>query len=80
MLPLTMRRVILFTRNLSEMTTFYRDLLGLRIIGEEDGWVDFEAGACGLALHAGASSVGRRTPKIVFHANEVAAARDALIR
>ena len=79
MLPLELRRVILFTGNLPEMTGFYRDQLGLRVIGEEAGWVDFETGACGLALHAGRSGVGQRPPKIVFHSADVAATRAALV-
>lgn len=61
------------------MTGFYRDRLGLRVIGEEAGWVDFETGACGLALHAGRSGVGQRPPKIVFHSADVAATRAALV-
>jgi catechol-2,3-dioxygenase len=77
---LEIRRVILFTAHLAEMTAFYRDVVGLQVAGREDGWVDFNAGACGLALHAGPSKVGSRSPKIVFHATDVAAARTALIK
>jgi len=78
-MPLELRRVILFTSNLAAMTVFYRDVIGLEVAGREDGWVDFAAGGCGLALHAGPSKVGNRPPKIVFHAADVAAARAALI-
>ncbi len=77
---LELRRVILFTSNLDVMTAFYRDVVGLPVAGQEEGWVDFSAGACGLALHAGASSVGRRAPKIVFYASDVAQARLELVR
>ena len=79
-MSLEMRRVILFTPKLAEMTAFYRDVVGLEVAGREDGWVDFKAGACGLALHAGPSKVGNRPPKIVFHAADVAAVRAALIK
>ncbi len=79
MLPLELRRVILFTEKLPELTIFYRDLLGLELAGQEEGWVDFEAGACGIALHAGRSSIGNRPPKIVLYAADVAAARAALV-
>jgi catechol 2,3-dioxygenase-like lactoylglutathione lyase family enzyme len=71
--------VIVFTANLARMTEFYRDVLGLPIAGEEPGWVDFQAGACGIALHAGKASVGNRPPKLVFHAADVAQTRAALI-
>ena len=79
-MPLELRRVILFTPCLAEMTAFYRDVLGLEIAGQDDGWVDFGAGACGLALHAGPSRVGARPPKLAFYAADVAAARATLVR
>jgi catechol 2,3-dioxygenase-like lactoylglutathione lyase family enzyme len=79
-MSLELRRVILFTGNLAEMTRFYRDVVGLTVAGQEDGWVDFQAGACGLALHAGKASVGTRAPKIVFHAADVTQARAGLIK
>lgn len=75
-----LRRVILFTHRLAEMTAFYRDVLGLEIVGREDGWVDFAAGACGLALHAGPSKVGARPPKLVFYAADVETARASLVK
>ena len=77
---LVLRRVILFTANLESMTAFYRDVIGLEIVGREDGWVDFSAGACGLALHAGRPKAGARPPKIVFRAADVASARATLIK
>jgi len=79
-MALEMRRVILFTPELERMTAFYRDVIGLEIAGQEDGWVDFKAGACGLALHAGKPGVKRRPSKIVFYAADVAAARTLLIK
>jgi len=79
-MPLEIRRVILFTANLAGMTAFYRDVVGLEVAGREDGWVDFKAGACSLALHAGSPKIGNRPPKIVFHAADVAAARAALVK
>ena len=79
-MPLELRRVILFTARHGEMTAFYRDVVGLAVAGQEDGWVDFGAGACGLALHAGKSVVGSRSPKIVFYAADVAAARAGLVK
>ena len=75
-----LRRVILFTSRLAEMTAFYRDVLGLDVVGQEDGWVDFAAGGCGLALHAGPSRVGSRPPKLAFFTADVAQARAALVK
>jgi catechol 2,3-dioxygenase-like lactoylglutathione lyase family enzyme len=79
-MELELRRVILFTPNLAAMTAFYRDILGLEIANREDGWVEFRAGGCCVALHAGKSEVGSRPPKLVFHATDVAATRAALVK
>lgn len=79
-MPLELRRVILFTANLAEMTAFYRDVLGLALVQREEGWADFSAGGCAIALHAGKSTVGGRPPKIVFHATDVAKTRAALVK
>jgi catechol 2,3-dioxygenase-like lactoylglutathione lyase family enzyme len=75
-----LRRIILFTTNMEEMTRFYRDVIGLGQTGSEEGWRDFAAGACNIALHQGRATPGNRPPKIVFYAKDVAAARAALIR
>jgi len=77
---LELRRVILFTSNLGELTDFYRDVIGLTVVEREEGWVDFGAGACGLALHAGKAKVGSRPPKIVFYSADVARTRTALLK
>jgi len=79
-MTLELRRVILFTPRLAEMADFYSNVLGLKVIGREDGWVDFAAGPCGLALHAGASKVGNRPPKLAFYAADVSGARTALLK
>jgi len=79
-MSLELRRLILFTANLADMTAFYRDVIGLQVVGQEEGWVDFNAGVCRLALHVGKSKVGARPPKIVFHAADVAGARASLIK
>ena len=79
-MQLELRRIILFTANMAAMTAFYRDVIGLALVGEEEGWRDFDAGACRIALHHGASKVGTRPPKLAFHAADVAAARARLTR
>ena len=77
---LELRRVILFTTRLAEMEAFYLDVLGLEVMAREKGWVDFGAGACSLALHAGSSKVGNRPPKLAFYASDVSGARAALLK
>lgn len=77
-MSLEMRRIVLFTKDMAGMTAFYRDVLGLKQRSDEPGWKDFEAGGCNIALHNGTSEPGRRPPKIVFYARDVAAMRDAL--
>ena len=79
-MSLELRRVILFTSNLAGMTTFYRDVVGLTVAGREEGWVDFGTGGAALALHEGKPSLGKRPPKIVFYAADVAKARSALVK
>jgi len=62
------------------MARFYRDVLELERVAEEPGWIEFWAGDCNIALHKGSSAVGRRSPKLVFCAADVAAVRASLIR
>jgi catechol 2,3-dioxygenase-like lactoylglutathione lyase family enzyme len=78
-MDLNLRRVVVFTANIEAMTEFYRDVLGLRIVGREPGWVDFAAGGCNIALHKGAAEPGKRPPKLTFYAADVAAARALLV-
>jgi catechol 2,3-dioxygenase-like lactoylglutathione lyase family enzyme len=59
-------RVILFTGQMDAMSKFYGETLGLA------------GGAC-VALHSGPSSPGRKGPKIVFYAEDVAAMRETLV-
>jgi len=72
-------RVILFTAQMEAMSHFCGTVLGLKTISEEKGWREFAAGGIGIALHSGPSSPGRKGPKIVFKASDVAAARAALV-
>ena len=74
-----MARVILFTGQMDVMRRFYGDVLGLKLVTSEKGWREFAAGGATIALHSGPSSPGRKGPKIVFHAKDVAAARETLV-
>jgi catechol 2,3-dioxygenase-like lactoylglutathione lyase family enzyme len=48
-MQLEIRRIILFTSDMAGMTRFYRDVLGLKPLSDEDGWKEFSAGACNIA-------------------------------
>jgi catechol 2,3-dioxygenase-like lactoylglutathione lyase family enzyme len=71
-------RVILFTNQMEAMSEFYGRVLGLKLVTSEKGWREFAAGAVNIALHSGPPSPGRKGPKIVFHAEDVAALRETL--
>ncbi|MGA7710567.1 MAG: VOC family protein [Rhizomicrobium sp.] len=72
-------RVILFTAQMDAMSKFYREVLGLKQVTLEKGWQEFAAGGARIALHSGPPSPGRKGPKIVFHAKDVAATRKKLV-
>lgn len=74
-----MARVILFTAQMEEMSRFYGKILGLKQVTDEKGWKEFAAGGARIALHSGPSSPGRKGPKIVFYAEDVAAMRAKLV-
>ena len=74
-----MARVILFTAQIDAMSSFYGEVLGLKPISTENGWREFAAGGANIALHSGPPSPGRKGPKIVFHADDVAALRETLV-
>jgi catechol 2,3-dioxygenase-like lactoylglutathione lyase family enzyme len=74
-----MARVILFTGQMDAMAKFYGEVLGLEQVTKETGWQEFEAGGARIALHSGPSSPGKKGPKIVFHAEDVAALRETLV-
>lgn len=74
-----MARVILFTAQIDAMSAFYGKVLGLRQVTNETTWREFAAGSARIALHSGPPSPGRKGPKIVFYARDVAAARSKLV-
>jgi catechol 2,3-dioxygenase-like lactoylglutathione lyase family enzyme len=78
-MTLSMRRIVLFTKNMPGMVAFYRDVLGLKLRKDDKGWKEFDANGCVITLHNGTSAVGRRPPKMGFWAKDVSAARDELL-
>jgi catechol 2,3-dioxygenase-like lactoylglutathione lyase family enzyme len=72
-------RLILFTGRMEKMSRYYGEVLGLEVVSDEKGWREFEAGGARIALHSGPPSPGRKGPKIVFYAKDVAALRKTLV-
>jgi len=89
-----LRQAMIFAKDMDRMTAFYRDGVGLRLIPEarQEGWVEFEAGSCRLALHAIPAGIAKdiqitsppsprsNTPiKLVFETSDLEAARAHLV-
>ena len=72
------RRIMLFARNMKEMTEFYETKMGLRVLERSPGFVDFDAGGCRLALHRSTTPRPNRT-KICFYAKDVSRMRKELM-
>ena len=64
-MTLSMRRIVLFTKDMPGMVSFYRDVLVLKLRKDEKGWKEIDANGCVIALHNGTSEVGRRPPVII---------------
>ena len=79
-MKLDLKRIVVFTADVPGLARFYQDVIGLAVVGREDGWIEFDAGGCRLALHHGKPVVGQRPPKLVFFAADVAAAKAMLQR
>jgi catechol 2,3-dioxygenase-like lactoylglutathione lyase family enzyme len=81
-------QAILFVDDVASALLFYRDLLGLRVLREEPGWVRLDSGGSVLALHAihhrdatsapAAPRVGSRH-KLCFHTDDVDQERARLV-
>jgi len=78
-MKMKMARVILFTNQMEKMTAFYRDVLGLRLVTDEKGWRELDAGGVRIGLHSGPPSPGKKGPKLAFYAKDVAALREELV-
>src|SRR3984957_910227 len=74
-----MARVILFTGQIDKMSKCYGEVLAIKQVSSEKGWREFAAGGARIALHSGPASPGRKGPKIVFFAEDVAALRETLV-
>src|SRR5437867_3782106 len=76
---LQLRRTMLFAKDMSAMTKFYEEQLGLKVLERSDGFVDFDAGGgFRLALHQTGTPRPGRT-NICFHAKDVSSVGARLI-
>ena len=58
---LELKRIVLFVADLDKQAAYYRDCLGLPVLEEREGWIEFDAGGCSIALHR-----GTRNPRLDF--------------
>jgi len=72
-------RIIIFTPNFGRMANFYRDVIGLHARSEDDGWIEFGAGECSIALHRWDGDAPEGPVKIVFWSDDVARDRELLL-
>lgn len=79
-MKLTLKRIVIFTENIPGLEEFYQNVIGLGVISKQKGWVEFDGGGCHVALHHGKPVIGRRPPKLVFFAADVAAARAVVMK
>jgi catechol 2,3-dioxygenase-like lactoylglutathione lyase family enzyme len=77
-MTLQIRRIMLFAKDMTAMTRFYEEQVGLPVLERADGFVDFDAGACRLGLHRTTEPRPGRT-KICFYVEDVSAARAELV-
>ena len=78
--------VILYVDDMERAVSFYRGQLGLAIAYphldnyRDEYWVVFDTGYCKLCLHAGGTDMqGPSAPKVVFHVDDIHAARATLL-
>jgi catechol 2,3-dioxygenase-like lactoylglutathione lyase family enzyme len=81
---LSLRRVILFTRDVDGLARFYTDVLGLRVVSASDAFADLDAGGMRIGLHAArgeskTDDVEQRPHKLAFYADDVDALRADLV-
>ena len=69
--------VIVHVDDMTRMTSFYRDVLGLRPDVVSEWWTTFPTGGATLALHGG-GRIGTHNVRFNFAVDDVDAARAAL--
>lgn len=78
--------VILYVSDMNRAVRFYRDILGVEPLAplredyQHEFWVVLNTGHCKLCLHGGGrQDRGTDAPKIVFHVDDIHAARNDLL-
>ncbi len=75
-------RIMLFVEDMPKVAAFYRDVLGLPIVGDiTPEWVELQAGSCTVALHHASRPLHERgdaSAKIVFGVKGVTACKELL--
>ena len=77
----TLSYVILYVPNAKEALSFYRDILGLTVKFDEEGWIEFESGATTVALHSEQepdANKGKETTTLVFTVDDIEKAYEEL--
>ena len=81
-MPENISRIILFVHDVLNCTEFYKNILGLKVVGKPDpDWTELKAGNCCIALHrTGKKSNGKfyNNIKIVFYKNNVKKAKELI--
>lgn len=80
-------QIILFVRDMSAEVRFYRDVLGLQIRYPQgladysnEMWVEFDAGACSLALHGGSQERPGVEHNLVFQVVDLEQTRSEILK
>ena len=81
---LKLKRVIIFTSKMRQLTAFYGKQLGLPVLADPEfdaeEWIEFDAGGSKIALHKAYGKGNGCAHKIVFGAKNVGKARADLVR
>ncbi|MFZ1321611.1 MAG: VOC family protein [Ignavibacteria bacterium] len=81
-MPEKIARIILFVNDVLKCTEFYKNILGLKVMGKSDPeWTELKTGNCCIALHkTGKKSVGKfyNNVKIVFYKKDVKKAKEQI--
>lgn len=77
----TLSYVILYVKDTKKAVPFYRDTLGMKLVTEEDGWVEFATGDTKVCLHGHPDVTPNRSPGqtiLCFTVDDIQGAYEAL--
>ena len=79
------KQILYYVHNMDAVTAFYRDVMGLKPIFDPKTpppeWIEFNAGAVRIALQLAFDPAGVASThgRVVFHADDIAEAREYLV-